>query len=230
MLSNGFVLIGSIWFNDGSKVLINGSTDRRSGQVRAWHLGDVCRRRQAGAGRCLTPRTGSLRLMALASLSPARMDRFVRCFPHRRRAAQIREWRRDQLPSPRSYGRPTEKESRSSESEYVPPAELRVRSNSFLASVTMNTTTNRLTLTPGNVTASAKNFIMESACGLRDGSVLFLRNTLEQPFIYHLWKLRTDPDTGNSWRSPGSIHSRRLRSQSRSPPRRTGSTWLQFAA
>ena len=43
---------------------------------------------------------------------------------------------------------------------------------------------------------------MESACGLRDGSVLFLRNTIEEPFVYHLWKLRTDPGTGKFLEEP----------------------------
>ena len=43
---------------------------------------------------------------------------------------------------------------------------------------------------------------MESAAGLGDGSILFLRNTVEAPFVYHLWKLRTDPDTGRFLKRP----------------------------
>jgi hypothetical protein len=43
---------------------------------------------------------------------------------------------------------------------------------------------------------------MESASGLRDGSVLFLRNTLENAFIFHLWRMRTDQGTGKLLEEP----------------------------
>jgi Tol biopolymer transport system component len=43
---------------------------------------------------------------------------------------------------------------------------------------------------------------MESPCGLQDGTILFLRNTIEQPFTYHLWRLRTDPRTGKLLEPP----------------------------
>ena len=54
----------------------------------------------------------------------------------------------------------------------------------------------------GQLIVSEKDFVMESACGLNDGSVLFLRNSIERPFLHHLWKLRTDPHTGKFLDAP----------------------------
>jgi serine/threonine protein kinase len=49
----------------------------------------------------------------------------------------------------------------------------------------------------GRMAASAKDFVMTSACGLPDGRVLFLRwNSAGQSNAFQLWDLRTDPGTG----------------------------------
>jgi len=54
----------------------------------------------------------------------------------------------------------------------------------------------------GQTTVSANDFIMQSASGLRDGRVLFLRNSIEEPFNYYLWSVRTDPGTGKFLEAP----------------------------
>ncbi len=49
----------------------------------------------------------------------------------------------------------------------------------------------------GRVVASAPNVVMNSACGLADGRVLFLRWTsFDKTLVREIWQLRTDPNTG----------------------------------
>jgi Tol biopolymer transport system component len=81
-------------------------------------------------------------------------------------------------------------------SEYVPPAELDSDPKATLTVNRYDYSYESVDADSGRLAASARGFSMVSACALREGSVLFLRNTIEQPFIYHLWKLRTNPDTG----------------------------------
>ena len=80
--------------------------------------------------------------------------------------------------------------------EYMPPANLNPDSKLFNVQHYYRYDYQSVDADSGQLGASAKDFIMESACGLRDGRVLFLRNTAEQPLIYYLWALRTDPNTG----------------------------------
>ncbi len=50
----------------------------------------------------------------------------------------------------------------------------------------------------GRVVASRRDIVMTSACGLRDGRVLYLRWISPMETLRHqLWELRTDPMTGN---------------------------------
>jgi Tol biopolymer transport system component len=86
--------------------------------------------------------------------------------------------------------------------EYVPPATVDSDPRSFLALHRYRYSYESVDVDSGQLAASAKDFIMESACGLRDGRILFLRNTIEQSFIHHLWSLRTDPNTGKFLEQP----------------------------
>ncbi|MGH9608349.1 MAG: protein kinase domain-containing protein [Bryobacteraceae bacterium] len=51
-------------------------------------------------------------------------------------------------------------------------------------------------VTTGQVTASVPNFVMNSACELPDGRILFLRWEPPAPFKHRLWEVQTDPRTG----------------------------------
>ncbi len=63
---------------------------------------------------------------------------------------------------------------------------------------------------------------MESACGLRDGSVLFLRNTIRTALcLPSLEFAHRSPTRESSWRSPGNTLTQ-ITISKRSPPRRTG--------
>lgn len=86
--------------------------------------------------------------------------------------------------------------------EYVSPVSVDSDPKSFLALHRYQYDYESVDISSGQMVASAKDFIMESPCGLRDGTVLFLRNTIEQPFTYHLWRLRTDPNTGKFLERP----------------------------
>jgi Tol biopolymer transport system component len=86
--------------------------------------------------------------------------------------------------------------------EYVPPTNVDSDPKSFLALHNYQYNYESVDVESGQLAAAAKDFVMESACSLRDGSVLFLRNTIEQPFIYHLWRLRTNPNTGKFLQQP----------------------------
>jgi serine/threonine protein kinase len=85
--------------------------------------------------------------------------------------------------------------------EYVPPANVD-SGHFFLAVHRYRYNYESVDVDSGKLAASANDFIMESACGLRDGRVLFLRSMIEQPLVYHLWTLRTDPNTGKFLEKP----------------------------
>ena len=89
--------------------------------------------------------------------------------------------------------------------EYVPPANRGSDPKGFFAAQHYQYSYESVDVDSGQTVASAKDFVMASACGLRDGRVLFLRNTLEQVFIYHLWTVRTDPNTGKFLDAPRQV-------------------------
>jgi Tol biopolymer transport system component len=80
--------------------------------------------------------------------------------------------------------------------EYIPTANVELNPHAFLALHRYRYDFESVAVDSGQTVVSAKDFVMESACGLSDGSILFLRNNVEQAFVYHLWRVRTDPDTG----------------------------------
>jgi serine/threonine protein kinase/dipeptidyl aminopeptidase/acylaminoacyl peptidase len=79
---------------------------------------------------------------------------------------------------------------------YVPTANVDRNPGAFLALNTYRHDYKSVDVESGRPVVSANGFIMESPCGLNDGTVLFLRNSTENMSIYHLWRLRTDPHTG----------------------------------
>ena len=80
--------------------------------------------------------------------------------------------------------------------EYVPTADLALNPKAFLALNANRRNYESVDVDSGRLIVSANNFMMESACGLNDGTILFLRNTAENSTVYNLWRLRTDLRTG----------------------------------
>jgi eukaryotic-like serine/threonine-protein kinase len=103
--------------------------------------------------------------------------------------------------------------------EYVPTADLALNPKAFLALNAYRHEYESVDVDSGRSMVSVKDFIMESACGLNDGSILFLRNTPERSLVYDLWKLRTDPHTGRFLDSPTQLTHRdyKLKQISASP-------------
>ncbi len=85
---------------------------------------------------------------------------------------------------------------------YVRTADFAPTPNAFLALNAYGRDYESVNVDSGQSLFSVKDFIMESACGLDDGSILFLRNTPERSLDYELWKLRTDPQTGRFLKPP----------------------------
>jgi eukaryotic-like serine/threonine-protein kinase len=86
--------------------------------------------------------------------------------------------------------------------EYLPTTELAQNPKAFLAVNANRHAYEAVDVESGRSIISAKDFMMESACGLNDGTILFLRNTPESSLVYDLWRLRTDPHTGRFLNSP----------------------------
>jgi len=86
--------------------------------------------------------------------------------------------------------------------EFVPTADLALNPNAFLALNAYRRDYESVDVKSGRLVVSVKDFSMQSACGLNDGSILFLRNTPEKSLDYDLWKVRTDPHTGRFLNSP----------------------------
>ncbi len=84
----------------------------------------------------------------------------------------------------------------------MPTADLAANPNAFLALNAYRRHYESVDVESGQLVVSAKDFTMESACGLNDGTILFLRNTPERSLVYDLWKVRTDPHTGRFLNSP----------------------------
>ncbi len=103
--------------------------------------------------------------------------------------------------------------------EYVRTADFASSPNAFLALHAYRHEYESVNVDSGRSMFSAKDFTMESACGLDDGSILFLRNTPERSLEYDLWKVRTDPHTGRFLNSPQQLTQQeyKLRQISASP-------------
>jgi Tol biopolymer transport system component len=86
--------------------------------------------------------------------------------------------------------------------EYVPAANVDRNPGAFLALNTYRHDYKSVDVDSGRSTVSANGFIMQSPCGLNDGTVLFLRNSTEDISAYDLWRLRTDPHTGRFLNPP----------------------------
>jgi hypothetical protein len=80
--------------------------------------------------------------------------------------------------------------------EYLPATGLNPDPKSFLALFHYRYDYLSVDVDSRQLAAFAKDFIMLSACGLQDGRVLFLRSTIDRPANSHIWTLRTDPHTG----------------------------------
>jgi Tol biopolymer transport system component len=190
-----------VWFNDGSRVLINGSMagalDKYEPGI--WVMpeeGSKLERVASGArngvpspdGARIAFTTTDGSILSVASL-PGGEPRPIRSGAETTTFSSL-VWS------------PDGKRIAFQRSEYVPPAKLNSDPGSFLALHHYEYSYESVDVDFGRQVASAKDFVMESACGLRDGSILFLRNTSAQAFIYHLWKLRTDPTTGEFLENP----------------------------
>lgn len=86
--------------------------------------------------------------------------------------------------------------------EYAPTTRSAQNPNAFLVVNAIRHDYEAVHVNSGRSIISANDFRMESACSLNDGSILFLRNTPENSLIYDLWRLRTDPHTGRFLKSP----------------------------
>jgi len=86
--------------------------------------------------------------------------------------------------------------------EYVRTADFASSPNAFLALNAYRHDYESVSVDSGRSVFLAKDFFMESACGLDDGSILFLRNTPEKSLDYDVWTVRTDPHTGRFLNSP----------------------------
>ena len=190
-----------VWFNDGSKILINGSTagtlDNHEPGV--WVMssdGGGVKQVVSGAKNGIPSPDGSR--IAFTSTDGSLLSVVSTTTGEQKK---IRDGGQTTSFTSLVWS-PDGKRIAFQRVEYVPPVHLDSDPNSFLAGRYYQYNYESVDVTSGRVAAAAKNFIMESACGLRDGTVLFLRNTLEQRFIYHLWSLRTDPNTGKFLEQP----------------------------
>jgi len=189
------------WFNDGSKILVEGSM---TGALDKYEPGiwvmsaEGGRAEQVAAGaRNGVPSPDGSRI-AFTSTDESVLS-----------VASITSGNRRQI---RSGGETTSfrslvwspdgKRIAFQQVEYVPTASVDRNPGAFLALNTYRHDYKSIDVDSGRQIVSANGFIMESPCGLSDGTVLFLRNTTENLSVYHLWKLRTDPETGSFLNQP----------------------------
>jgi len=190
-----------VWFNDGSKVLINGSMAGAQDEYQP-------------AIWVMPAEGGSLEELALAAKNGVPSPEgsriaFTSTDGSLLSVASLTGGERRQI---RNGGETTSfsslvwspdgKRIAFQRVEYVPPANVGSDPISVLTIKRYRYNYESVDVASGQLAASAKDFIMESASGLRDGSVLFLRNTLENPFIFHLWRMRTDQGTGKLLEEP----------------------------
>lgn len=86
--------------------------------------------------------------------------------------------------------------------EFVPPSNIEAYPSAFLSLNAYQYDYQSVDVESGRLMVSAKSFLMQSACGLKDGSILFLRNNVANPVLYQLWKVRTDTHTGSFLKPP----------------------------
>jgi eukaryotic-like serine/threonine-protein kinase len=184
-----------VWFNDGSRVLIDGSLagalDRYEPGIWVMPAKGGALEQVASSARNGTPSPDGSQI---AFTSADGSDLFVASSNGRKRR-QIRGGG-DTISFSSLVWSPNGKRIAFQRSEYVPPAELDSDPAASLTVRRYGYSYESVDADSGRLAASARDFIMASACGLRDGSVLFLRNTIQLPFVYRLWKLRADLDTG----------------------------------
>jgi serine/threonine protein kinase len=190
-----------VWFNDGSKILINGlmagASDKYEPGIWVMPAGGGRLKKVVSGARNGVPSPDGSRiaftsadgsLLSIASTTSGEQS-------------QIRSGGETTSFTSLVWS-PDGKRIAFQRVEYVPPANVDADPTSFLALHRYRHNYESVDVDSGQVAAAAKDFIMESACGLRDGTILFLRNTIEQPFTYHLWRLRTDPNTGKFFGQP----------------------------
>lgn len=190
-----------VWFDDGSKVLINGSLagalDKDEPGIWVMPAEGGRPERVASAAKNGVPSPDGSRI---AFISPDGSLLSVASMAGGERR-QIRSGG-ETTSFTSLFWSPDGRRISFQQVEYVPPANVDSGPKSFLFEHPYQNSYESVDVDSGEVASSAKDFIMESACGLRDGRVLFLRNTTEQLFTYHLWYLRTDPKNGKILENP----------------------------
>jgi eukaryotic-like serine/threonine-protein kinase len=193
-----------VWFHDGSRVLINGSMagarDKYQPDIWVMPADGGSLREVLSGGANGTPSPDGSRIAftsadgSVLSLAPASggEQRQIRSGGQGTTFTSL-FWSTDG------------KRITFQHAEYVPPVNLESDPASGFAINRYQYSYESVDADSGNRIAFAKNFVMESACGLPDGRVLFLRNSTEQSYINHLWILRTDPHTGRLLDQPRQV-------------------------
>jgi len=200
-LPSGLRVDRMVWFNDGSKILLEGSIAGALDQYEPgiWVMSAAGGKPEqvASGARNGTPSPDGQRI-AFTSTDGSLLS-LVSVIDGNRR--DIRSGG-DTTSFTSLVWSPDGKRIAFQRVEYVPTADLPFNPEAFLTINANRHDYESVDVDSGRSIISAKDFIMESACGLNDGSILFLRNTAEKSLVYDLWRLRTDPGTGRFLNPP----------------------------